>query len=349
MKVIRVVALLMILGMIAAACGSSSSSQTNNSKGISEKGVVPFDLNIGGVASAGYTILPALIAQKEGFFQREGITAHVLYLSSGPAVESALVSNSLNIAFNGSTVALEAIAKGINTPIISSMYSKSNWFAAARDGVPLPHESLGFPGMLADLAGHPVGATAPGSQIEGLMLLLLHQAHLTPQSGQLVTLGSIPAINAGFQSGNIDFSYCEPPTCEQLTSKGIAKIWLPFSADPATVDFPTNLWTVNGTFLHSHANVVKQFLKAMALTYAWEMNPKNYVAVDQFIEQQYPGVTPAEADAGTRLVMPDLGLVFTKAEFDATKFVASTAGATDVASVKYSQVVWSGSPDVVQP
>jgi ABC-type nitrate/sulfonate/bicarbonate transport system substrate-binding protein len=344
MKAVRLVALCLALGMVAAACGSSSTP--SSSKGVSKTGTAQVSLTVGGVESAGYTILPALIAQKEGFFQREGIKADVLYLSSGPAVESALVSDSLNIAFNGSSVVLEDIAKGIDTPIISTMYAKPNWFAAVRDGVPLPHDHAGFPAMLADMAGRPIGATAPGSQIEGLMLLLLHQADLTPQPGQVVTLGSIPAIDAAFRSGNIDFSYCEPPTCEQLASQGIAKIWLPFSADPATADFPTNVWTVNGAFLKSHALTVTRFLKAMALTYAWETNPKNYSRVDQFVEKEYPGLTAAEAAAGTRLVMPDLGLRFTKAQFDAAKVVAEASGATDVAPLRYSQVVWSGSPDI---
>lgn len=329
------------VGMAAGVTGCGGSTPSNAA---APKQPPLTNITVGGVTAAGYTILPAIIAQKEGFFQREGLAAKIVYLSSGPAVENALASDSLNIAFNGSTVALDAIAKGVDTPIISSMYAKPNWFAAVRDGVPLPHQSEGFPGMLADLAGHPIGSTAPGSQIEGLMLLLLRQAHITPTTGQVVTLGSIPAIDAGFRSGQIDFSYCEPPTCEQLQNLGVAKIWLPFSEDPVTQYFPTNVWTANGNFLRTHPDVVRRFLKAMALTYAWETNPKNYSAVDKFVEQQYPGVTPAEADAGTRLVMPDLGLDFTRAEFDATKAVSEAAGVHDVASLHYSQVVWSESP-----
>lgn len=322
---------------LAASCGTGSTEVSKSAQKL-------HNVVVGGVTGAYFEEIPITIAQKEGFFAKEGLSVRTEYSSSGPGATLAMASGSTDFAFNGTNVALAAIAKGVNEPIIQGMFSGNNWYVMAGRGVSLSRMGTGSPTVsaLSVLKGRPIGITAPGSAVEAVFIELLKAGGLQPAAGQLVPVGGNAALEAALQSGEIDFTFCEPPTCQQEVAKSIGKVWLPFSAIPTLRNFPTNVWQVNGTYGKAHTQQVNAFKKSIAMAVQWARNKGNFNAVVAMLQSGDPGLSNNAAQTAANKEIPLMSSSFTSLEFQTAQQLADVAGVTQVSKLNYNQVMWHG-------
>ncbi|SJZ30794.1 ABC transporter substrate-binding protein [Selenihalanaerobacter shriftii] len=115
---IRKLLILMLMGVLLLSAGCSS---TNETKGdLKSKPKISFAYQ----TSVAHSL--AMIADHKGFFASEGLDVNTQVLNSGPAVNEAIASGSVQFGTMGDTPALMAVAGNLPVKILSSVGGGEN-------------------------------------------------------------------------------------------------------------------------------------------------------------------------------------------------------------------------------
>lgn len=156
-------------------------------------------VKVGGLRTI--ALLPVTYAVEKGYFKREGLDVEVVSVNSGPAVISALMSDSVQIGYSASLPVLFARAQHQPVRIFTAFtYETSKpdgqwtWLVASeRSGVK----------SLKDLAGKTVALNASGALCELMVREHLAKAGVAWDSVKKIVV-PFPQMQAALQLGNAD-------------------------------------------------------------------------------------------------------------------------------------------------
>jgi NitT/TauT family transport system substrate-binding protein len=133
------------------------------------------------------------IAEELGFFQKYGLDADLVYISSGPLVIQALIGGDLQVGMAGANALIAAALGG--APITALLVTSNTPY----------HRIFVQPDIktIGDLRGKTLGVTRFGSLTDGLTRVFLKKADLEG-AVTIRQMGGIREVNAAFEQRVID-------------------------------------------------------------------------------------------------------------------------------------------------
>ena len=201
------------------------------------------------------------LGSEQGFFKEQGLEPEITWTEGGSSNEQAIISGSVDIGVaTGYLGMISAYVKGAPVRIISAEATGAPdifWYAKATSGIK----------SLKDAHGKTVSFSNAGSSSNLILLTLLKEAGVT--DAKLVAIGAAPNGIPQVMTGQLDISWCVPPTgLKQLADKEITIVARGNDSD-AVKNETVRVNAVNLNYLSAHRNAVVGFMKAYAKSVEW--------------------------------------------------------------------------------
>lgn len=255
-----------------------------------------------GTSALSPTMAGVWMAKESGAFERRGINAELVYISSGAVVVQALVGGSLHAALGASNAVIAAILKG--APIIA-VGSNTN-----RPGMQLwVHPDIQRP---EQLAGKTLGITRFGSTSEFVTRLVLRKLNLEGKT-ELRQFGGVIEADIGYRSGqSVGRLSSQSPGGDARKLLDAAELGIPFSMNLLAVssDYyrrsPKTVEGIIGAYIEGIAALKqrKQQAYAVLAKYMGQRGGSadvHYEFVMKYLEA-VPRVEPAAVDTVLEMV-----------------------------------------------
>jgi NitT/TauT family transport system substrate-binding protein len=232
------IALLALSGMIVAAVVPSAHGQ----------GTAPPEKVVVSYPSKSITNFPILeTAQRRGFFQKENLSANVVYMRGGIDIK-ALLTGDADFG-TGSTTAVTAFVAGAPLRIVMSMNSYVDQALYAQPKYR----------NLAQLKGQSIGSLNPGGLVDTLLRKMIAQNGLSPERDFiLLNMGGTPERYAALKAGTLAASMLSAPHSLRAEKEGFTKI----AVTRDYVDVPGTAMVVHADKIKKQPQMVKRFLRA---------------------------------------------------------------------------------------
>ena len=162
---------------------------------------------------------PALIAEQQGFYKKEGLDVELKSFGDGPVISQALAAHELDAAYIGAPPVFQWYSRGLKGQIIAKVNS-------GQAALIVPADSSIT--RLSDLKGKTIAGVKKGSGMDILLrgLILEQQAKLT--ADKEVQVVSMPAGNmpAALRQGVVDAAFTWEPFISESVLRGDARILL---------------------------------------------------------------------------------------------------------------------------
>ncbi|HXG52262.1 MAG TPA: ABC transporter substrate-binding protein [candidate division Zixibacteria bacterium] len=212
-----------------------------------------------------------LVAEDQGFFQKQGLDAQLVYVRTGSVALSALAAGESQFYFGSGTGAtLGAIAGGLDAVFVAGLVNRLTGAFVAAPHIRTP----------ADLRGKNIGVQSIGGGIWMITMLVLEHWGIDPKRDRLNLriVGDEAVLAQSLASKAIDGSYFGYTFASILKRQGFNVL-----ADLATLGIPYQSTgvLVRRSFVSSSPDVVEKVLRAMALATQFIARPENKKAVMQ--------------------------------------------------------------------
>ena len=258
----RLVALVLALGLVAAACGDdgeSASDAANPADDPSAEGERTGTLRLGYFANV--THAPAVIGEEEGIFAGalgDGVEIEYSYFNSGTEAIEALFAGAIDASFIGPNPALNGFAQSDGEALrIVSGVTSGGASLVVRDGINAPED-------LADtrLASPSLGNT----QDVAMRAWLAEQGYETEQTGA----GDVeisPQDNAdtltAFVAGSIDGAWVPEPWATRLVLEGDGHVLVDERDIWPDSEFVTTHLMVGTDYLDENPEIVQGLIEGL--------------------------------------------------------------------------------------
>jgi NitT/TauT family transport system substrate-binding protein len=201
------------------------------------------------------------LGTEQGFFKEQGIEPDITWTEGGASNEQAIISGSVDIGVaTGYLGIISAYVKGAPVRIVSAEATGAPdmfWYAKATSGIK----------SLKDLHGKTVAFSNPGSSSNLILMTLLKEAGM--DDVKLVAIGAAPNGLPQVMTGQLDASWCVPPTgLRELAAKDI--VIVARGNDSAAVRNETvRVNAVNLNYLQQHRDTVVRFMRGYAKSVEW--------------------------------------------------------------------------------
>lgn len=234
-------------------------------------------------------------AVEKGLFKKYGIDADVVKVDSGPALVSALLSDTVQLTGAPTSLAWPASKSGECFEYLTAgQGDMSNIIAGP--GVKLPNKDAGYPDALRDIEGHSFGVVARSSGNEIQIQSLLESVGIDPESVEYVATGGASSRIAALDAGQIDFTWSAPPMEQKMEPSSFQKVvQLVGLKDTILADVRQTITAVTCDFAKENPKVVTNICKAMWDSYDYVTDPANKEEVAKFFEGQL-NVTAKQAE-----------------------------------------------------
>ena len=153
-------------------------------------------LAVGGKTLVAY--LPLTIAERRGYFTKEGLTVEISDFKGGSQPLEALVAGSADIACGAYEHTLYMAAKGLSIRAIALQANSFGLVVGIQKDKAAAYQSL------KDLKGMKIGVTGPGSASAVGLTMLLSKAGMTADDVSIIGIGGGAAAVAAVTTGKVD-------------------------------------------------------------------------------------------------------------------------------------------------
>jgi NitT/TauT family transport system substrate-binding protein len=223
-------------------------------------------LAVGGKALVAY--LPLTIAERRGYFSREGLDVEINDFQGGAKALEALIGGSADVVCGAYEHTLYMAAKGIAIEAVALQANSFGLVAGiAKDKAAAYH-------ALPDLKGMKIGVTGPGSASAMGLRMLLAKASLTADDVSIIGVGGGAAAVAAVKAGRIDAIANFDPVISLLQRDGAIKTILD-TRKRADLDylyggpFAASAFYVDARFAQRNPETVQAFVNAVVAALAW--------------------------------------------------------------------------------
>jgi len=199
------------------------------------------------------------IAREKGFFSRHGLNVDLSQIGGTQQV-AALLSGELQFGALGANEVANADLRGADLVMIAtcsdlpifSLYANKKYTS------------------VPELAGQSIGVTTAGSATDAAAHLFLKQYDLLDKVKILPAGGTVPAILAAMDQGNIAGGILSPPTTARAEDAGYAEL-----VNGSRLGVPMNHSgiAVSRSYLKDHSDEVKNFLAAYQEAWTYAADP----------------------------------------------------------------------------
>ena len=199
------------------------------------------------VPSTTQAVLAFTTARDKGYYRAEGLDVELI-LMSAPIASRALLSGDVAVATVGGA-GLPPVLRGSPLKFLFTTYNRAMFWLYAKPEIR----------DVKELKGRRVGVSGIGSGPDSLLREILRQNGLDPARDiTILSLGVMPTIFSGLQSGTVDAAMLSPPVTFKAEQAGFREL----------VAFPTvDLVELQGSvlvrdaLLHSEPVQVERFLR----------------------------------------------------------------------------------------
>ncbi|MEU3511603.1 ABC transporter substrate-binding protein [Streptomyces longwoodensis] len=242
------------------AAGTASSGSGGGGKGTKVK------IMVGGLDKVIY--LPAMLTQRLGYFDAEGLSVELLSEPAGVQAETALVSGQVQgaVGFYDHTLDLQVKGKEVESVVqFSHAPGEVEVVSTQRaDDITSPK----------DFKGRKLGVTGLGSSTDFLTKYLAVKNGVNVSEFTPVAVGAGPTFISALQKGAIDGGMTTDPTVATVLDKGAGKILLdmrtPAGSEAALGGpYPSSSLYMQTDWVNSHKDTVQRLANAFVRTLKW--------------------------------------------------------------------------------
>jgi ABC-type nitrate/sulfonate/bicarbonate transport system substrate-binding protein len=158
-------------------------------------------------------VLPFMIAREKGYYRAEGLDAELI-LMSAPIASRALLSGDVAVATVGGA-GLPPLLRGSPFKFLFTTYNRAMFWLYAKPEIR----------DVKGLKGKRVGVSGIGSGPDSLLREILRQNGLDANRDvAILSLGVMPTIYAGLQSGTVDAAMLSPPVTFKAEDAGFREL-----------------------------------------------------------------------------------------------------------------------------
>jgi NitT/TauT family transport system substrate-binding protein len=272
------------------------------------------------IAAVGVNVteLPQLVAQKEGYFIKDGIDLTTVHMSGGPAEIAAIVSGSIDIGVSGVSSVAEAVAAGNKLAFFCGVNpSPPETFFALKTSSLKPGT---WKTVFKEFSGKSLGVLVTAGSEQLLDESALKQAGANPTSVSFVPIGIGATAVAALLKGEVDAMSGSFPTATELLVSGEAKPLVTVGGSnpsPNAYKAYSYGYYADKTWLQSHEKLAAAFCRANTSAVKFMDKAKNLKAVEKVLETKTEfAASAAVAAAAAKSLVPTYSTVIPKASFN---------------------------------
>jgi NitT/TauT family transport system substrate-binding protein len=245
-------------------------------------------LAVGGKTLVAY--LPLTIAERLGYFTKEGLAVEINDFQGGSKALEALVGGSADVVCGAYEHTIYMAAKGIS---IKAVALQANSFGLV---VGIAKDKAAAYHAVRDLKGMKIGVTGPGSASAIGLRMLLGKAALTADDVAIIGVGGGAAAVAAVKAGRIDAIANFDPVMSLLARDGAIRTILD-TRKREDLDylyggpFAASAFYVDARFAQRNPETVQAFVNAVSAALAW---------LDKASAEEIVAAVPPEYYAGDR-------------------------------------------------
>jgi NitT/TauT family transport system substrate-binding protein len=265
--------------------------------------------------------LPALVANDQKFFEKNGLAVELVPIATGPAMTAAVASGSVTFVNNSWDNLLVAVEKGLPVRGVAGSTVKVPFALIARKGLPLPHAAEGYPAVIKDLVGKNWGVLALGVSVHFMEQALLTDAGYKIDDATFLAVGLPATARPALQRGTVDVYLSVEPLPSIVAAKGEGTVIVDLAQNQGPKvfqDLDYNGWWASTATLKDKPELATRFAKSLEDAYCWYSKPENLDRVVA-IMQQHAGVPDLSADeykAMVKRLLPTFGVGITSRSID---------------------------------
>ncbi|MDI5963695.1 ABC transporter substrate-binding protein [Streptomyces sp. SL13] len=215
---------------------------------------------------ANQSYLPLILAQRLGFFKKQGVNVKIDNLQATAQVTDALLTGDAQAMIGFYDHNLDLQAKGKQTESVIQLLQAPGMVEMGRT-----NESINSP---ADLRGKTIGVTSLGSSTSYLGSYLAVHNNIPIDQTHLVAVAAGPTFVAAFQHNRVDAGVTTEPTISTLLTKHLAKITVDMRTAAGTKaalggPYPGTCLLVQTAWANSHKPTVQKMVDALYDTLLW--------------------------------------------------------------------------------
>jgi ABC-type nitrate/sulfonate/bicarbonate transport system substrate-binding protein len=210
-----------------------------------------------GASSKTFSYGPLWLAQKLGFYEREGLDIQIVVMRGTPITIQALATESIYVANAGTDGVIGAVDRGLDLAMVGSLLNNLSMSLVAAK----PYKTF------EDLRGKTIGSQTITTGT-GFALRLVLRAHGLeyPRDYQILNIGGVSDRYVALQAGQIAATPLSVPL--DITAKQLGFNVLSYFAD----DLPNyflNPYIVKRSWAEKNRPLVVRFMKAIAVAHRW--------------------------------------------------------------------------------
>ncbi|WP_236791826.1 ABC transporter substrate-binding protein [Amycolatopsis sp. GM8] len=259
------------LAVVAAAaltvtgCASTASQNAGTGSG-GGGGGTPVSIMVGGLNKQIY--LPFMLAQRLGYYQRQGLDVTLQDEGAGVDATTNMVAGKVDGVggFYDHTIAMQGLGQSMESVV--SMLTTPGEVELCRN------EVKGQIHSPADWAGRNLGVTDLGSSTDFLTQYLAQKNGTDPSKIHRVGVQSGSTLIGALQHGNVDCAMTTEPTVSTALAQGAAYILLDMRTAQGTAEqlggqYPATSLYLTTSYVDSHPDIVQKLVNAYVDTLKW--------------------------------------------------------------------------------
>ncbi|ALV32848.1 ABC transporter substrate-binding protein [Streptomyces sp. CdTB01] len=249
------------------ACANDAASSTSADAGSKGDGKgTKVKIMVGGLDKVIY--LPAMLTQRLGYFDAEGLDVELLSEPAGVQAETALVSGQVQgaVGFYDHTLDLQTKQKYVESVV---------QFSQAPGEVEIvSNKAAGDITSPKDFKGKKLGVTGLGSSTDFLTKYLAVKNGVKVSDFTPVAVGAGPTFIAALQKGAIDGGMTTDPTVANILDKKAGKVLLDMRTPEGSQKalggpYPSSSLYMQTDWVNSHKDTVQKLVNAFVKTLNW--------------------------------------------------------------------------------
>ncbi|MET8136624.1 MULTISPECIES: ABC transporter substrate-binding protein [unclassified Streptomyces] len=257
--------LLALTSLTACANDAASTTADSGSGGGGGKGE-HVKIMVGGLDKVIY--LPAMLTQRLGFFQDEGLDVQLLSEPAGVQAETALVSGQVQgaVGFYDHTLDLQTKGKAVESVV---------QFSHAPGEVEIvSNKRSGDITSPKDFKGRKLGITGLGSSTDFLTKYLAVKNGVQVSEFTPVAVGAGPTFVSALQQGAIDGGMTTDPTVATVMEKNLGKVLIDMRTPEGSQEalggpYPSSSLYMQTDWVNGHKETVQKLANAFVKTLRW--------------------------------------------------------------------------------
>jgi ABC-type nitrate/sulfonate/bicarbonate transport system substrate-binding protein len=248
-------------------------------------------------AAPGLSFSAIFLADRLGFWAKNGVTAEMKQVQGGPLSMVALTNREANFAGVASTDPVVSWERGIKTLAVGAFTgSLAMQFTARKDWMSRvgasPQNALAD--KLKAFKGARIGASTIGGGPAQYTRYLARTAGLDPERDmKILAVGFGAARMAALRTNQVDITVGDAPEADQVELEGFGELFLNCSHEvPLFKEFPYTVALVTPQFADEQADLVRRVVHALGQ--ANDMFSTKFGEAVDVLKQQFPSV-PAKA------------------------------------------------------